>query len=155
MIRLPILYVDRPGFTSSLWSEKSPVIDVVIGFVSEPPQEKPKLWNARALIDTGTDDIFVDERLLIDCGCPRLDQGSSVRTVHGTLAHDRYQATILLPDHDLLQQVEVIAAKFEPGVRAYTAVFGTRFLELGVLVIDPQGESHFTFHKDSTTHPDG
>jgi predicted aspartyl protease len=155
MIRLPILYVDRPGFTSNMLSEKSPVIDVVIGFVKENSQTKPKLRNTRALIDTGADDIFVDERLLIDCGCPRLDRGSDVRTVHGTVAHHRYLATMLFPDHDLRQEVEVISTAYEPGVRAYEAVFGTRFLELGVLVIDPQGESHFTFHQRSTTSPDG
>jgi len=44
-------------------------------------------------------------------------------------------------------------AKIQDGTRAYGAVFGTRFLELGRLVIEPKGESHFAFHQNSITLP--
>ncbi len=146
MIRIPIFYVDRPGFRSNLLSEKSPVINVTIGHVDET---KHRLRNLRALIDTGADDIFVDEALLIDCGCPILPTSSAVRTTHATKMHPMYRATMLFPDHDLLQQVDVISNDYPRGTRAYEAIFGTRFLELGTLVLNPQGESHFTFHEHS------
>lgn len=149
MQRIPIHYVDRPGFKSQLLSEKSPVIDVVIGHIA--PDGSNRLRNLKALIDSGADDIFVDEALLKDCGCPLLESTSDVRTLHGTKSSRMYRVSMLFPEQDVLNELDVIATDYPRGVRAYEAVFGTRFLELGVLVLDPQGESHFTIHEHSVS----
>ncbi|WP_315782454.1 aspartyl protease family protein [Bradyrhizobium sp. SZCCHNPS1003] len=140
-MKIPVHYVDRPGFTSEYLSEKSPVVEVQIGYVS---QAGPKLKTVRALIDTGADDIFVDESVLIECGCPVASDRTSVRSAHGTKDHAVYEAFINFPAAQLGLRTQVISSDYAPGERSYQAVFGTRFLELGVLVIDPNGESYFT-----------
>jgi hypothetical protein len=121
MIKIPVNYVDRPGFTSLLLSEKSPTIEVVIGFIPEPIEgdpiaTAPKLFTVRALVDTGADDIFVDERLLAQCGCPKIGT-TDVRSTHRTTGHDIHKAHILFPAWFLCQPKELPWRKHQSNRR--------------------------------------
>jgi predicted aspartyl protease len=137
----PVIYVDRPGQKGTLAREKSPVIEVVIGW-------QTSFKKVRALVDTGADDIFVDEGLLELTGCQRLKQRMRVRTQHGEMDHAIFRATLIFPaETDLRCDLDVVAAKIGDGNKAYSAILGTSFLEMGRLVIEPEAKSCFTFHE--------
>jgi predicted aspartyl protease len=158
-IRIPVIYVDRPRHTGTLPRGKSPTVEVVIGFDPDlnmddrhPPKGKfRKFVRARALVDTGADEIFLDEKLVSRTGCPVIEgPAMTVKSPHGEKIHDRHRAQIIFPYVGLKAEVEVFSAEIQDGTRAYDAIFGTSFLELGCLVVDPRGDSHFTFHSNST-----
>jgi predicted aspartyl protease len=157
-LEIPIRYTERPGSDPADITTKSPTVEVVIGFdpnadMNDQKQPTGKFIKVTALIDTGADDIFVDEVLLSRCDCPKVSKTAHVKTVHLTTGHEVFLAHFFFPASGLKTEMEVIASKIQDGTRAYAAVFGTRFLELGRLVIDPKGKSHFVFHQSSTTLP--
>lgn len=114
-----------------------PMIDVVLA-------NGTKAINCVALIDTGTDLLVVDERILKGLSCPRTDTVIEMTTVHGRVEHDQYIVEMEFPSAGAGAAVDVVAAKLED--RPYQAIFGIRFLDLGVLHLDFRGESFFDFH---------
>lgn len=158
--RIPVVYTDRPGSTSAELVDKSPTIEVVLGFDpghdmsadGKPP--RGKFIKTRALIDTGADDIFVDEKLLQMTMCPVIPGTITiVKTAYNTVGRPRHTVQMTFPGHQLMAQVEATPAPLDDGTRAYCAIFGTRFLEKGTLVLNPMGESYFDFAPENTTAP--
>jgi len=141
---IPIEYVDRPGNrVGASLTEKSPIIEVEIGFGE-------KLEKVRALVDTGAHNILVDEGLIARTECPIVPGRTSlIATKDARTIHPMYKAQIVFPSIQAKGEVAVVSAKIQDGTKAFDAVFGTQFLELGRLVIDTRGKSHFTFYKDS------
>jgi predicted aspartyl protease len=157
-LRIPITYTRRPGPDAGLMVERSPTIEIVIGYAPNAQSNFVKAADARfckvrALIDTGADEIHVDRQLLLQCGCPVVGT-SNVTTPDVSQANKRYRAQLVHPELGLEGEVEVISHDWGDLPRVYKAILGTRFLELGRLVIEPHGESYFKFHAHSTTVPD-
>jgi hypothetical protein len=150
-VKLPVIYVHRPtGSASDDICSKSPVVDVAVGW-SERGQSDRKLFKVRALVDSGADEIYIDHSILTQAKCPEIaGQTAQVKSQHGLKTHKLHQAVILFPGLNAEGQMMVVAAEFDPATYAYQAVFGTKFLELGELVLNPRGESHFTIHSQST-----
>jgi predicted aspartyl protease len=146
--RIPVQYVDRPGQKGKLPREKSPVIEVGIG-------HNDNFRRVRALIDTGADDIVVDERLLEVTGCPKTQQTARVSTQHDARDHAVHEATIIIEVVGAQARftAPVVSTKIDQSSKAYAAVFGTSFLELGRLVLDPNGERTLPFAMTPSSDP--
>ena len=153
-VRIPIVYVDRPGFEGVEGAFRSPVIDIWIGFDPNADLDNNKpfgqntLFSARALVDTGADDFCVDYKLLQRVGAPQIHrQSGGLKTVHGMSVIQQYRVHLQIPNTPFKSEIDVIALDIDDGTRAYNAIFGLSFLETGVLLLDPRsGEGHFTFH---------
>ena len=108
----------------------------------------------RALMDTGADDIFVDKKILGDTECPTVQSLGVIKSVHKTTVHIMRQARIaIIGGPGAIFEAPVVSAQIQDGTKAYDAVFGTSFLEMGRLVIEPEAESQFTFHADKSSPP--
>jgi hypothetical protein len=151
--RIPIILADRPGFEGVTDSYKSPVIELGLGYDpsadvdGDRPFAKGALLNVRALIDSGADDFVVDISLLQRINAPIASQlpPVSIKTIHGTQMMSRFFVDIMFPGTQFKARVDVMGAEISDGTRAYEAIFGMRFIELGTLQLNPRGESHFTF----------
>jgi hypothetical protein len=141
--RLPVQYIDRPGGVSDRPFGKSPVIRVVVSH----PAGKPSL-EINALIDSGADDIYLDARIIAQLGCR--PSGQSVLTkAGGRLSSSPYcDVRFDFPQVPSYFDGRAVMQLVDDGTTAYAAIFGTIFLEMGQLVLNPKGESHFTFHAD-------
>jgi hypothetical protein len=150
-MKLPVVYTHRPaGSPADELASKSPVTEVVIGW-GELGRPNRRMFTARALVDSGADEIYVDRRLLADANCPEVPgKSAQIATAHGLRTHKVHRAVILYPGLNAEGALEVVATEIDAATKAYQAVFGTKFLELGRLTLDPRGESYFEFHAEST-----
>jgi hypothetical protein len=154
IMRIAVRYTRRPGPNSGLLIECSPTIDVMIGYDPlgdrKDAGQPPGIFvPVRALIDSGADEIIVDKEILQQCGCPRV--GSiMVKSPHGIQEHEKFRAQMFFADSGFKSEVEVISHDLRDGMRVYDAIFGTRFLEFGILVLNPSGESYFSFNEPMT-----
>ena len=138
--------------------DRSPTIELVIGYAPNAQSNYIKSVGAKfvpvkACIDTDCDEIHVNRDLLIDCGCPVVGS-SHVLGAFASQASKRHLAQLIYPDLGLEGEVEVLSHDWGDRPKVYQAILGTRFLELGQLVLDPHGESYFTFHVHDTIMPD-
>jgi hypothetical protein len=98
------------------------------------------------LIDSGADDIIIDNALLKQVKAPTADlPPSAIKTVHGMEFLPRYWVHIAFPSTPFKVLIDVVGMDLVDGTRAYHAIFGMRFIERGTLHLCPRGESHFTF----------
>ena len=102
----------------------------------------------------------MDKDLLAQTECPLLSYTSSVKRGDEIAIYAMHRAHIYFPNLGLKSEIVATALPVQPRSlpmqlrkRAFPVILGTSFLELGRLVIDPCGESHFTFHESATTRP--
>lgn len=117
-----------------------------------PTLQTEFIWNGtrflgRALVDTGAAMLHVDQGLLTQLGCPETGETQNLQTIHGVQAHPFHKVFIGFPASKSGAEVEVVSLDLMG--RAYQAIFGTIFLELGVLHLDLRGDSYFEFHSAS------
>ena len=101
-LEIPIRYTERPGSDTVDVTTKSPTVEVVIGFdpnadMDDQKRPKGKFIEVTALIDTGADEIFVDEVLLSRCDCPKVSKTAHVKSAHLTKGHEVFLFTFSPP----------------------------------------------------------
>ncbi|MDW9670260.1 hypothetical protein GOB27_27285 [Sinorhizobium meliloti] len=151
--RIPVRHVDRPGYEQVAGAFKSPIIEIGLGF---DPQclstgyrsAQSKIYRVRALLDTGADEIHVDTSLLDKWGAPKLLTQATIKSVHGIDTVLKRQVHLFVSEASICAEVDVVPTQLSDGTRAYDAIFGMRFLEMGRLVLDVSGSSYFVFHQN-------
>lgn len=151
-LTIPVIFADRPGFESVAGAFKSPVIKIGLGYDISALSEgkltsQSKIVSATALLDTGADDFVVDQELLNAIGAPLSGKTTEIKTVHQTTIVQKRTVHLFIKEFDLCAEIDVIPMKLSDDTRAYQAIFGLRFLEIGKLTIDMRGESSFTLHQ--------
>lgn len=117
-----------------------------------PTLQTEFIWDGRrflgrALVDTGSAMLHVDQGLLKQLGCPEIGETQNLQTIHGVQAHPFHKVFLGFPASKSGAEVEVVSLDLTG--RSYQAIFGTIFLELGTLHLDLRGESYFQFHSAS------
>ncbi|MGO7133421.1 retroviral-like aspartic protease family protein [Rhizobium leguminosarum] len=151
-MKIPISYVSRPGYEDVPEAFKSPVIEILIGYDpngnldDNNPLNPAYFRPVRVLIDTGADDLVIDRDLIAGINAPRLVDTGSISTIHGVSEFAKHEVHMMIPELGFKSSMDVVALPIDNRIRAYQGIFGLRFLEKGRLIIDPMGESSFTFH---------
>ena len=101
----------------------------------------------RALIDTGADDIYFDSRVIKEIGVPETGERAKIKTIHSE-TEEKFYSIIIQFDGGPSATLSVLSADIDDGTRAYDAIFGYRFLELGTLTLNPNGNSCFEFRQN-------
>ncbi|MBN9335286.1 hypothetical protein [Devosia sp.] len=104
-----------------------------------------------ALVDTGADLLAVDDRVLAALSCPKNGDVHGVRTAHGETDHFRYDIEIEFPAALAPSRIDVTGIDLTG--KSYLAILGVPLLELGVLHVDPRGESYFELYADCLAAP--
>ncbi|MCW0979195.1 hypothetical protein OK142_00080 [Agrobacterium sp. BT-220-3] len=154
-VSIPVIFADRPGFETVSGAYKSPVIEIGLGYDIRAFQtgqlvRGSKIFRVRALMDTGADDFFVDAKLLDEMNAPFTDDVAEIRTAHQVSSARKRKVHMFISEFGHCSEIDVIPMNFSDGTRAYQAVFGLRFMEIGKLTIDMRGKSQFTMHPPVT-----
>ncbi len=147
--KLEIQFAERPGFEGVEDSFRSPVVYVGMGydpqcnFAKYPPFDPKLVQGISVLLDTGADEMMVDEDLLDSVGAPFVAETSTIKTMHGVEEIKRRKMLLVIKELGIAEECEVVPMKISDGTRAYSAIFGMKFIGLGRLILDMQGDSFF------------
>ncbi|EKP1128703.1 TPA: hypothetical protein M2O93_003467 [Klebsiella pneumoniae] len=143
-----IQFMDKDGIIVPD-SSANPVIPIIIAASSEEDENKgvnvEHNVSTFALIDTGADDFYIDEKIIHQLSLPQVGT-ITVTTPLGVEERTIHHALISFTGDARAFGIKVVSTKMTENGANYHAVLGMRLISLGCLTLDSrQRIFHLTF----------